>query len=208
MALLKPPLMVGGDRRRSLIALAATLSEAGEAEIVKFALPAVTVSVTVVFCWIPPPLPVTVMGYVPVGVLAPTVMVIVELPVPGAGIGLRVETHRRPRGHSRGRQTDRAVEAAADGGGDGRRSLIALLDAERSRRSRNREIRRGRHRQRHRGVLLDASAVAGHRDGIGSRRRTAAHRDGHGRAARARRRNRVGIEAHRRARRHSRRRQS
>ena len=47
---------------------------------------AATVSVTVVFCWMPPPLPVTVMGYVPVGVLAPTVMVIVEVPVPGAGI--------------------------------------------------------------------------------------------------------------------------
>ena len=36
----------------------------------------------------PPPLPVTVMGYVPVAVLEPTVMVIVELPEPGAGIGL------------------------------------------------------------------------------------------------------------------------
>src|SRR5271167_3952318 len=67
----------------------ATLSEAGEAEIVKVGCCcAVTVSVTVVFCWMPPPLPVTVMGYVPVGVLDPTVMVIVELPEPGAGIGL------------------------------------------------------------------------------------------------------------------------
>src|SRR5271165_7029693 len=36
----------------------------------------------------PPPLPVTVIGYVPGTVLAPTVMVIVELPEPGAGIGL------------------------------------------------------------------------------------------------------------------------
>src|SRR5208282_4756277 len=63
------------------------LSEAGEAEIVKFGCCcAVTVSVTVVFCWIPPPLPVTVMGYVPTGVLLPTVMVMVELPAPGAGI--------------------------------------------------------------------------------------------------------------------------
>ena len=35
--------------------------EVGEAEIVKSAA-AATVSVTVVFCWIPPPLPVTVMG--------------------------------------------------------------------------------------------------------------------------------------------------
>ena len=51
----------------------------------KFGAP-VTVSVTVAVRWIPPPLPVTVMGYVPTGVLAPTVMVIVELPEPGAGI--------------------------------------------------------------------------------------------------------------------------
>ena len=36
----------------------------------------------------PPPLPVTVMGYVPGTVLEPTVMVIVEFPEPGAGIGL------------------------------------------------------------------------------------------------------------------------
>ena len=38
-----------------------TLSEGGEAEIVKLG-GAVTVSVTVAFCWMPPPLPVTVMG--------------------------------------------------------------------------------------------------------------------------------------------------
>src|SRR5271165_2924842 len=36
----------------------------------------------------PPPLPVIVMGYVPVGVLDPTVMVMVELPLPGTGIVL------------------------------------------------------------------------------------------------------------------------
>src|SRR5271166_1620053 len=35
----------------------------------------------------PPPLPVTVMGYVPAAVLDPTVMVMVELPEPGAGMG-------------------------------------------------------------------------------------------------------------------------
>ena len=62
------------------------LSDPGEADIVRFAAD-VTVSVTVAFCWIPPPLPVTVIGYVPTGVLAPTVIVIVELPAPGAGIG-------------------------------------------------------------------------------------------------------------------------
>src|SRR5271166_3728399 len=40
----------------------------------------------------PPPLPLTVMGYVPVGVLDPTVMVMVELPDPGAGteLGLKL----------------------------------------------------------------------------------------------------------------------
>src|SRR5208337_4318407 len=65
----------------------ATFSEAGAAEIVTLGCPpAVTVSVTVVFCWIPPPLPVTVMGYVPAAVLPPTVMLMVELPDPGAGI--------------------------------------------------------------------------------------------------------------------------
>ncbi len=34
----------------------------------------------------PPPVPVTVMGYVPTGVLEPTVNVMVEVPLPGAGI--------------------------------------------------------------------------------------------------------------------------
>ena len=88
IALLNPPLMV--------VAIVdvpwfpcTMLSDGGEPESVKFGWPpAVTVSVTVVVCWIPPPLPVTVMGYVPTGVLLPTVMVMVELPPPGAGIGL------------------------------------------------------------------------------------------------------------------------
>ena len=47
---------------------------------------AVTVKVTVVLCCVPPPLPVTVMGYVPTAVPAPTVMVMVDCPEPGAGI--------------------------------------------------------------------------------------------------------------------------
>src|SRR5208337_467707 len=63
------------------------LREVGEADIVKLGV-AVTVSVTVAVRWIPPPLAVTVMGYVPTAVLAPTVMVMVELPAPGAGIVL------------------------------------------------------------------------------------------------------------------------
>ena len=63
----------------------AILRDDGEAEIAKLG-PATTVSVRVVFCWMPPPSPVTVMGYVPVGVLPPTVMVMVELPSPGSGM--------------------------------------------------------------------------------------------------------------------------
>ena len=47
---------------------------------------AVTVRVTVAFDWMPPPLPVTTMGYVPAAVLAPTLMLIVALPEPGAGM--------------------------------------------------------------------------------------------------------------------------
>jgi hypothetical protein len=46
----------------------------------------------------PPPLPVTVIGYVPVGVLAPTVMVMVELPEPGAGIVLGLKLTVVPEG--------------------------------------------------------------------------------------------------------------
>ena len=53
---------------------------------VKSCVPAATVRVTVVLCWTPPPLPVTVMGYVPGVVVLATVMVMVELPVPGAAI--------------------------------------------------------------------------------------------------------------------------
>ena len=62
-----------------------TLSDVGEAAMVKLPI-AVTISVTVAFCWIPPPLPVTVIGYVPAAVFVPTVRVMVELPAPGAAI--------------------------------------------------------------------------------------------------------------------------
>ena len=60
MALLKPPLTV--VVRVELPRLPCwMLSEVGEAEMVKLG-GAVTVSVTVAFCWMPPPLPVTVIG--------------------------------------------------------------------------------------------------------------------------------------------------
>src|SRR5271157_3056768 len=62
IALLKPPLIVVVSVDVPWFPCA-TLSEAGEAEIVKLGCaPAVTVSVTVVVCWTPPPLPTTVMG--------------------------------------------------------------------------------------------------------------------------------------------------
>ena len=44
----------------------------------------VTVTGIVAVCWIPPPLPVTVTGYVPAVTLLFTVIVITELPLPGA----------------------------------------------------------------------------------------------------------------------------
>src|SRR5271167_197493 len=85
MELLKPPLTVVVMVEVFWLPCG-MVREEGDAEMVKFLPALMTVRVTVVFCCIPPPLPVTVMGYVPVGVLLPTVMVIVELPEPGAGI--------------------------------------------------------------------------------------------------------------------------
>ena len=73
------------------------MSDDGAAVSVKVAA-AVTVKVTVAFFWMPPPLPVTVMGYVPTGVLAPTVIVMVELPEPGAGIGFGLKLTVVPAG--------------------------------------------------------------------------------------------------------------
>ena len=75
-----------------------TVRDDGEAEMVKLGGAAVTVNVTVVLCLIPPPLPVTVMGYVPTGVLPPTVIFIAELPAPGAGIGLGLKLTLVPDG--------------------------------------------------------------------------------------------------------------
>ena len=53
---------------------------------------AVTVKVTVDVCVMPPPVPVTVIGYEPVVVFAATAMVMVELPEPGVAmdVGLKV----------------------------------------------------------------------------------------------------------------------
>ena len=84
MAPLKPPLMVDVIVELPWLPCC-TLNDDGEADSAKPG-SEVTVSVTVVVRWSPPQLPVTVMGYVPVGVLAPTLMVIVDVPEPGAEI--------------------------------------------------------------------------------------------------------------------------
>ena len=67
----------------------------------------------------------------------------VELPEPGAGIGSGLKLTVVPDGVPEADRSDRAVEAAADRGRDRRGPLIALLDAQRGRRSRDREARRG-----------------------------------------------------------------
>jgi len=65
----------------------ATVSELGEALMLKSGVTPVTVRETVVVCVTPPPTPVTVIVYVPGVTLPPTAIVINEVPVPGAGIG-------------------------------------------------------------------------------------------------------------------------
>lgn len=64
-----------------------TVTEVGEALMLKSGVTPVTVRETVVVCVMPPPTPVTVMVYVPGVTLLPTAIVINEVPVPGAGIG-------------------------------------------------------------------------------------------------------------------------
>jgi len=63
-----------------------TCTDVGEAEMVNDG--AVTISETVAVCVIPPPVPVTVIEYVPLGVEEPAVSVSVEDPAPGAPIGV------------------------------------------------------------------------------------------------------------------------
>ena len=60
--------------------------------------PLVTVRVTVVVGERPPPVAVTVIGYVPGGVLAPTVIVAVDVPEPGAAIVLGLKVTLAPAG--------------------------------------------------------------------------------------------------------------
>lgn len=67
----------------------------------------VTVRLTTTLCCTPPPLPVTVMGYVPAAVFDPTVRVSVELPDPGAGMGLGLKLAVVPVGSP---EVDRLIE--------------------------------------------------------------------------------------------------
>lgn len=76
-----------------------TLALVGEAESVKFAATgAVTVSETVVVCVTLPPVPVTVIAYVPVAVVEATVIVNVEVPEPGAAIDVGLKPTVTPVG--------------------------------------------------------------------------------------------------------------
>jgi hypothetical protein len=69
--------------------LRVTVTVVGDALILKSApAGAVTVRLTVVEFTMPPPVPVTVIGYVPIAVLESTVKVRTELPLPGALMGL------------------------------------------------------------------------------------------------------------------------
>jgi hypothetical protein len=67
----------------------ATLSDVGEALMVKLGFVPVTVSDTVVLATVLPEVPVTVIVYVPTAVDEPTVIVIVELPAPVIEVGLK-----------------------------------------------------------------------------------------------------------------------
>jgi hypothetical protein len=71
-----------------------TVTAAGEADSVK----STTVRVTVVVCRTPLPVLVTVIGYVPVAVLLPTVIVMADVPDPGAGIELGLKLTVVPAG--------------------------------------------------------------------------------------------------------------
>jgi hypothetical protein len=69
----------------------------GEAEMAKPG-GAGTVSVTVEVCVIPPPAPVTVIGYVPGAVVEATAMVIAEVPEPGAATDVGLKATVTPAG--------------------------------------------------------------------------------------------------------------
>ena len=75
----------------------ATETAVGEAEMVKLAGPT-TVRLSVVVWVIPPPIPVMVIGYVPVAVLDATVNDTLDEPEPGAAMGVGVKPTVTPEG--------------------------------------------------------------------------------------------------------------
>jgi hypothetical protein len=85
----------------------ATETAVGEAEIVKFAGPT-TVRLSVVVCVMPPPIPVMVIGYVPVTGFEATVRVTPEEPEPGAAIDAGLKPTVTPEGWP---DADRAIAA-------------------------------------------------------------------------------------------------
>src|SRR5208283_490622 len=113
--------------------------------------------------------------------------------------GLRIEADASIGRRSGGRERDGTVEAADESRRDGGSALVALRNGDQRGRRRESEAALG-DGQGDGSVLLDFAASAGHGDGVSAQRRVAAHGDGHDGVTRAGRRNRVGSEAHRRAR--------
>ena len=81
------------------------------------------------------------MGYVPTGVVDATVMVMVELPEPGAGIVCGLKPTVVPDGMPEADRLMELLNPPLIDGGDDRYALTILRDAEGSRGSRNREVR-------------------------------------------------------------------
>lgn len=68
----------------------ATLSDVGDAVMVKLGAGVVTINVTVTVSVVPPEVPVTLMLYLPTAVDEPTAIVMVEVPAPVIEVGLKV----------------------------------------------------------------------------------------------------------------------
>ena len=79
---------------------------------------AVTVSATMAVCVTSPPVPVTMIAYVPVAVVEATVMVMVEEPEPGAAMDVGLKPTVTPVGWPVRSQSNGRVKAARDGGSD------------------------------------------------------------------------------------------
>ena len=81
----------------------------------------------VVVCVMPPPVPVIVMGYVPVLVFLVAVSVYLDVPEPGALIEVRAEAAGNAGRHSRCGKRYCRVESAGDRSGHGDISTLPLI---------------------------------------------------------------------------------